>query len=152
MRAEARKPFLSVLAGGQRAGLPLASVREIMRPLPIAGVAGAPHFVLGLSVVRGVSLPVVNLGALLGEARVQTDFGRFVRLEFETRSVALAVERVNGVVELDPQALSGMPPLLSRAANELVDMLALHDSALLLVLKTARLVTQLPEINAEVAP
>jgi hypothetical protein len=41
---------------------------------------------------------------------------------------------------------------LSRAASELVDALALHDSALLLVLKTARLVAQVPELQAEVAP
>jgi hypothetical protein len=45
-----------------------------------------------------------------------------------------------------------MPPLLSRAASELVGSLALQDSALLLVLETARLVSQLPEMQAEVAP
>lgn len=152
MREEARKPLLSVLAGGQRAGIPLASVREIMRPLPIAAVANTPHFVLGLSIVRGISVPVVDLGALLGEASQGHAFGRFVRLELGARSVALAVERVNGVVEIAPATLASMPPLLSRAASELVDALALQDSALLLVLKTARLVSQVPEIQAEVAP
>ena len=151
MREEARKPLLSVHAGSHRAGIPLASVREIMRPMPIARVAGAPHFVLGLSVIRGVSMPVVDLGALLGEASDSDEFGRFVRLELGARSVALAVRSVTGVVEIAPGSLGGMPPLLSRAASEVVEALALHDSALLLVLKTARLVANVPELRSEAA-
>jgi purine-binding chemotaxis protein CheW len=149
MREEARKPLLSVHAGGHRAGLPLASVREIMRPLPIAGVAGAPAFVLGLSLIRGVSVPVVDLGALLGEASERKSFTRFVRLELGTRSVALAVQAVSGVVEVAPASLGAMPPLLSRAASTLVETLALHDSELLLVLATGRLVAELPALQAE---
>ena len=149
MREEARKPLLSVHAGGHRAGLPLASVREIMRPLPIASIAGAPVFVLGLSVIRGVSVPIVDLGALLGETDAGLPFTRFVRLELGARSVALAVQAVTGVVEVAPASLAAMPPLLSRAASTLVETLALHDSELLLVLETARLVAELPALQAE---
>lgn len=149
MREEARKPLLSVHAGGHRAALPLASVREIMRPLPITSIAGAPAFVLGLSLIRGVSVAVVDLGVLLGETSVRTPFTRFVRLELGTRSVALAVQAVTGVIEVAPASLAAMPPLLSRAASTLVDTLALHDSELLLVLETARLVAELPVLQAE---
>jgi purine-binding chemotaxis protein CheW len=120
-----------------------------MRPLPIRSIAGAPAFVLGLSLIRGVSVPIVDLGALLGETSVRTPFTRFVRLELGTRSVALAVQAVTGVIEVAPASLAAMPPLLSRAANTLVDTLALHDSELLLVLETARLVAELPVLQAE---
>lgn len=149
MREEARKPLLSVHAGGHHAGIPLASVREIMRPLPITSVAGAPPFVLGLAVIRGVSIAVVDLGALLGEAGERMPFGRFVRLELGARSVALAVQAVTGLVEVTPASLAAMPPLLSRAAGKLVETLALEDGELLLVLETARLVAELPALQAE---
>jgi hypothetical protein len=38
-----------------------------MRPLPVEFVGGAPEFVSGLSIVRGVTLPVVDTGSLLVE-------------------------------------------------------------------------------------
>jgi purine-binding chemotaxis protein CheW len=152
MREEARKPLLSVCAGERRAGIPLTSVREIMRPLPLTSLVGAPHFVLGAALIRGSSVPIVDLGVLLGAVSEARDFGRFVRLELGARSVALAVEQVTGVIEIAPRYLASMPSLLSQAPGELVASLALHDSALYLVLKTARLVTEPREVRAEVAP
>jgi purine-binding chemotaxis protein CheW len=144
MRDEARKSLLVVDAGECRAGIPLACVRETMRALTITAVGGAPHFVLGLSIIRGVSVPVVDLGALLGGRDERPRIGRVVTLEVDGRTVALAVERVIGISELDVRALERMPPLLSRAAHECVSALALHDSTLLLVLEAARLVPSTP--------
>jgi purine-binding chemotaxis protein CheW len=148
MRVEARRRFLVVTAGGYAAGVPLAKVRETMRPLAITRVGGAPHFVLGLSIIRGGSVPVVDLGTLLGVQEPRTEFGRFVTLEVDGRPVALAVESVSGVAEVTLGALTGMPPLLSRAASEVVASLALHDAALLLVLEATRLVPSEQELGA----
>lgn|SRR5689334_4848709 len=151
MRDQERKRLLVVQAGGLSAGIPLESTREIMRPLPIAAVAGAPHFVLGLSVIRGASVPVVDLGALLGHPAAHEELGRFATLVVEGRPVAVAVHAVAGIVELDPSALSSLPPLLSHAANDVVDALALHDTGLLLVLKATRLVPETAPMTAEAA-
>jgi purine-binding chemotaxis protein CheW len=146
MRDEARKSLLVVDAGGCRAGIPLACVRETMRALPITAVASAPRFVLGLAIIRGGSVPVVHLGALLGAGEERQRIGRLVTLEVDGRAVALAVERVLGVSELELQALESMPPLLSRAAHDSVSALARHDSTLLFVLEAARLVPPAPEL------
>ncbi|HTQ04823.1 MAG TPA: CheW domain-containing protein [Polyangiaceae bacterium] len=147
MRDEARKPLLVVDAGGCRAGIPLACVRETMRPLAITAVAGAPHFVLGLAVIRGASVPVVDLGALVGAPSDRPPFGRFVTLAVDGRFVALAVERVIGVSELDVQALESMPPLLRGAAGDAVNALALLDAALLVLLEAGRLVPAVPLVE-----
>jgi purine-binding chemotaxis protein CheW len=146
MRDEARKSLLVVDAGGCRAGIPLACVRETMRALPITAVAGTPHFVLGLSIIRGATVPVVDLGAVLGAREEPRRIGRVVTLEVDGRAVALAVERVIGVSELDARSFERMPQLLSRAAHESVSALALHDSTLLLVLEAARLVPSTPPL------
>jgi purine-binding chemotaxis protein CheW len=148
MRERERKRLLVVDASGLRAGIPLPHVREIMRPLPIADLAGAPPFVLGLAVIRGAPVPVVDLGAVLGRAAPRDTLGRFASLVVDGRALALAVSAVMGIVELEPNAASEMPPLLSRAASEVVDELALSDAALLLVLRSARLVPDLAP-NAE---
>jgi purine-binding chemotaxis protein CheW len=146
MRERERKELLVVEAGGLRAGIPLPHVREIMRPLPIAELASAPAFVLGLAVIRGASIPVVDLGAVLGRAAPRGACGRFVSIAVDGRAIALAVQAVTGILELEPSAVSALPPLLSRTAGEVVEELALDDAALLLVLRTARLV---PDTSVE---
>lgn len=113
-----------------------------MRPLPLAPIRDAPRFVLGLSVIRGTSVPVVDLGALLGRAGASDSFGRFATLHVDGRFVALAVQAVTGVVELAASATTALPPLLEGAANDAIDALALHDSALLLILRATHLVPE----------
>ncbi len=113
-----------------------------MRPLPLAPLRDAPRFVLGLSVIRGESVPVVDLGALLGRAGASDAFGRFATLHVDGRTVALAVQTVEGVVELAAGSATALPPLLDGAASDAVDALALLDSALLLILRATHLVPE----------
>jgi purine-binding chemotaxis protein CheW len=117
----------------------LANVSEIMRPLPLERVARAPAVVMGLSLIRGEPTVVLDLGGLLGASQ-NADAQRYVALRVEQRSVALAVEEVLGIGPL-PATLHELPPLLSSAQAELVSELGALDSALMLVLKAARVIT-----------
>jgi purine-binding chemotaxis protein CheW len=150
---EAEQLCLLVVAGGMhRVGIPLASVRETMRPLALEPLRGTPSFVLGLAIIRGASVPVVDLGALFGHATASTNVRRFVTLELEGRSVALAVSAVEGVRALDSRDFSAMPPLFARAAGEAIEALTLHDAGLLFVLSATRLVPHLPNRSEEAHP
>ncbi|MEI9986942.1 MAG: chemotaxis protein CheW [Aliidongia sp.] len=71
--------WLVCRAGGRLCALPLDGVREAMRPLPIDTMAHAPAFVLGLSIIRGTPVPVVDAGLLAGERPVVP--GRYVTVE-----------------------------------------------------------------------
>jgi purine-binding chemotaxis protein CheW len=53
--------------GSLLCALPLDDVVETMRPLPVKPLAGTPPYVRGVTVVRGVPVPVVDLAVLLGE-------------------------------------------------------------------------------------
>lgn len=130
--------LLVVLGGGHRVGLPIRYVRETMRPRPLMPFRDAPPHVLGMSVIRGASVPVVALGALIGEATVSNNFLRFVTLEVEGRAVALAVESVVDVISIRAEELSSLSPLLARAAGGVVEALSVLDAELLLVLQAAR--------------
>jgi len=46
--------------------LPLEAVIETMRPLPIDALGAMPPFVLGVSVIRGAPVVVVDAGLLVG--------------------------------------------------------------------------------------
>jgi purine-binding chemotaxis protein CheW len=117
--------------------LPLESVIETMRPLPVEPVAGAPPFVLGLSIVRGAAAPIVDAERLLGGRA--SNPGRFVMLKVGGRTVGLAVEAVAGVRQLGTVTLQEMPPLLRSADAEVVETIGTLDTELLLVLQAMRI-------------
>jgi purine-binding chemotaxis protein CheW len=116
--------------------LPLQQVVETLRPLPVEPMAGVAEWVLGLSLIRGAPVPVVNLARLLGMG--DPAIGRFITLSIAQRTVALAVSDVLGVRELPPEDTHELPPLLQGAAEQAVSELARLDGGLLLVLEAAR--------------
>lgn len=125
----------------QLCALPLERVAEIMRPMPVTPMAGAPAFVRGMSVIRGTAIPVVDAGILLGSAE-PPESTRFVTLNVDRRQVALAVEKIAGVRGLAAASLQDLPPLLREANADLVVAIGMLDSELLLVLQTARIVPE----------
>jgi purine-binding chemotaxis protein CheW len=134
-------PYLICRSNSCLCALPLESVAETMRPLPVEPLAPAPAFVLGVTVIRGAATPVVDIALLLGSlASVPPQ--RFVTLKIGVRHVALAVEGVIGVHALPAAGLDEVPALLSGAANETVSAISTLDAQLLLVLQSARLVPE----------
>ena len=129
--------WLLCRAGRRLCALPLEHVVETMRPLPIERIAGSPRLVLGLSVVRGSPIPVVDIGALFSEP--ETGPQRIVTVRTGGRVVGLAVEEVVGVRIIEPDRLEDLPPLLRDAAGEVVSAIGRLDSELLLFLSATRL-------------
>lgn len=120
--------------------LPLNHVIETMRPLPVETIPDMPAFVTGVSIVRGIPTPVVSLGALLGTSEVAP--ARFVTLKMKDRQVALAVQNVLGIRQLQESAIQNLPPLLRKASKEFTAEIGVLDEQLLIVLSEG---WQLPE-------
>lgn len=130
---------LFVRAGSQICALPLESVVETMRPLPMTPVAEMPEFIRGLAIIRGSPAPVVDLRLLLNTT-TDAPAGRFVLLRLGERRAALAVNDVLGVRPLDTSLLQTFPPLLQDAYTELVTAIEVKDQQLLLILQVSRIV------------
>lgn len=131
---------LMVTAGARACAIPLCHVAETMRPLAIETVAGTPSFVRGVAVIRGEPTPVIDLNALLGDGESGTRYGRFVTIKVGARRVAIGVDGVAGVRDLDSSRLGELPPMLRDAAAGLVEAIGTRDAQLLVVLRTARMV------------
>jgi purine-binding chemotaxis protein CheW len=119
---------------------PLEHVEETMRPLSTEPLAGVPAFVLGLAVVRGTAVPVVDLATLLGRSGADTVSSRFVTVKVGARRVAVAVDAVVGVSRISPRSLEQLPPLFQGPDLDAVSAIGTLDTGLLVVLATARLV------------
>jgi len=119
--------------------LPLDSVAETMRPLPIEPLTGQPGFVRGVSIVRGAPVPIVDVAMLLG-TQAETAPRRVVTLKLGARQVGLALDAVIGVRAVGTEQLRVVPPLLREAAGEAVNGIAALDDQLLLALRGAFIV------------
>jgi purine-binding chemotaxis protein CheW len=117
---------------GRLCAVPLTHVTEIMRPLSVEPISDVPSFVKGISIIRGIPTPVVDLGALLGMPNGVA--GRFVTLRVGERQVALSVDSVLGVRELDVSKIGELPPLLQGASKDAIEAMGTLDKQLLLVL------------------
>ena len=87
---------LIVVVGGTTYGIPVAQVREVIRPAAITRVPGSPTSVLGIVNVRGAVVTVLDLSVLLTQDRAVTT-GSIVLLEHGSRLVGLAVQTVRDV-------------------------------------------------------
>jgi purine-binding chemotaxis protein CheW len=129
--------WLVCRSGAFLAALPVEHIVETMRLLPLAGIAGAPAYVLGVSIIRGAPVPVVDTGLLVNGAPSRP--GRLVTVRTET-IVALAVDEVVGIAAFAADALGALPPLLQAAAAETIAGVGAADSGLLVFLHASRLV------------
>jgi purine-binding chemotaxis protein CheW len=114
--------------------VPLTHVIETMRPLPVEPISGVPSFVQGISIIRGIPTPVVDLGALLGTPSERAE--RFITLRVGDKQVALSVNAVLGVRNLDTILTTReLPPLLQRASKDIVETIGTLDERVLMVLR-----------------
>jgi purine-binding chemotaxis protein CheW len=132
------KPWLVCRSGSYLCALPLADVVETLRPLAVEPLAGVPPFISGISVIRGLPTPVVDLSVFLGDPdRAPT---RFVSLLVANRRVALAVAAVHGVHQFTALAQSTLPPLLKNVAGDALSAVGTLDRELLFFFETARMI------------
>lgn len=108
-----------------------------MRPLPTEAVQGAVKAALGIAIIRGEPIPVVDLGALFGERAGEPT--RFVTVR-AGGVIALAVEAVIGIRRLPRETLQALPPLLADAATGAIAAIAARDQELVLLLHSTHLV------------
>jgi purine-binding chemotaxis protein CheW len=140
VRDSERSPVLVVTVGARACAIPLHHVAETMRPLSIAPVAGTPSFVRGVSLIRGAPTPVVDLKALLENGENSAPYGRFVTIRLGERRVAIGVDGVVGLRNLDSAQLGELPPILRDVAADLIEAIGARDAQLLVVLRAARIV------------
>lgn len=104
-----------VRLGGGRFALPMDAVAEVGRTPGVTRVPGTPAWVRGVTNWRGRILGVLDLRDLLGLPPADLGEGRLVVLSRNGSMVGLLAERVDGVIDVDVEALE--PALLTLPAE-----------------------------------
>lgn len=139
--AAAPEAFLICRSGAVLCALRLEHVAETMRPLPVEPVPDMPPFLLGVAIIRGAVVPVVDVVTLLGAAGDRA-VSRFVTVRLGARQVAFAVAGVIGVRNLDAESIASIPLLLHEVDRSSVAAIGALDAELLLVLQGARIIPE----------
>jgi len=124
-------------AGSMLCALRLDEVIETMRPLAVRALAGAPAFVRGVCIMRGVPTPVVDVARLLGGE--QAEAVRFVAVRTERGPVAFATGAVLGIRATAAGGAAHVG-LLTGASSRLVAGVGTLDNEPLLMLQSMRVV------------
>ncbi len=149
--------------GGQELALRIGEVREIVRlPERVEAVPGAGPHALGLMPLRGRTLPLVSLAALLGiEAAPPAEGARVLVTALPVGgrrlAVGLVVDAVREVLRVPETAREAVPALLARGSGlgEIGQICRLEDGRrLVAVLEAERLAAlealgEVAEANAE---
>lgn len=113
--SEDEKRFLSFDLAGEAYAASIMDIREILKFVALTEVPRAPREVLGVLSKRGIVMPVVDLGAILGlrppEKRVERDQRVLVAGDGE-RVCGLRVDRVHEVVRLAQKGIEDVPASL----------------------------------------
>ena len=135
--ASSTHKWLLFRAGRRLCAVPLDFVAETMRGLPIQRAKSA-DFILGVSNIHGVAVPVVDAGGLFGEPGAGVR--RLITIEVGARLVALAVDDVIGVTAIAEDALAALPPLLGEADENAVGAIGMLDGEFVVRLNAGLLV------------
>jgi purine-binding chemotaxis protein CheW len=121
---------------GQVYGVDVHQVREIVRGQQVTPLPKAPGLIEGVIDLRGVVVPVVDLGrALGGDVLEESLGGRIAILELDGLRFGLRVEAAVDVLSLPADAVQATPELASQAGYEAVRaVVRREDDAPVLVL------------------
>lgn len=113
--------YLFLRLGNEHYALPSGFVREIARWRESTPVPGAPPIIPGIINQRGLVLPVVQLGRLLGFA--ETISGRTTRYliaSYEDTDVALLIDEVIDLIDLADATTEPVPASLNAQQSRLL--------------------------------
>jgi purine-binding chemotaxis protein CheW len=104
------RELITFRSGGQEYGVDIAQVREIRSWTPATRLPRAPHFIVGVINLRGVVLPILDLGARLGLPLSEPSTRHVIMVIAQgTRLFGLLVDAVCDIVEVSEAAIQATP-------------------------------------------
>lgn len=133
--AEKERSFVAFLLDREEFGLPVESVREVLRVGEVTRVPQAPPHIRGVTNVRGSILPVVEVRTRIGLGPLDPGpSARIVVLEVGERALGLLVDRVTRVAKVRISEIEPPPAEVVTARTDYVVGVAKRPEGLLILL------------------
>lgn len=107
--AEAERQVVVFSLGGEYYGLPVTSVREIIRYAAPRATATAQGAIRGMIVLRGRTLPIADLSSRVGQELEIGTRTRILVLEVAGGALGLIVDGVDGILPIPGDRVEPLP-------------------------------------------
>lgn len=132
---------------GQIYAIEVEYVREIVRILEITPLPSSPRLIEGVIDLRGMVIPVMDLGRVLGRGPGSTSMrARIIVLEIDGLALGVWVDAATDVLTLDAQRLEDVPQLATQEGYDAVCHLVRRDGeSPIMVLSVDRLIESIDQ-------
>jgi purine-binding chemotaxis protein CheW len=137
---------LSFRLGEEEYAIDILKVQEIRGYDSVTRIAGAPEFIKGVTNLRGVIVPIVDLRLKFGLGQAVYDaFTVVIILNLGSRVVGVVVDAVCDVLTLGPESLRPAPEIVSVMKTEHLRGLGVLEDRMLILLDIEKLLLD-PEL------
>lgn len=136
------RKYLTFNVAGQRYGMPIYNVIEIVQVPPMTPMPELPYYAKGIINLRGRVIPVIDINLRFGKPEQEyTDRTCVVIVDLDDIFVGFVVESVEEVLDIDGSRIAP-PPSFADGGNRFVIGIGKMDGYLVLLIDTRLL---LPE-------
>jgi purine-binding chemotaxis protein CheW len=116
-------------------GVDIAAVDSIIGIQTITAVPRSPSFVEGVTNLRGVVLPVIDLCTRFGLAKKEaTKSTRIIVVEMDNGAVGMIVDAVTEVIRLQEESVEPLSPIVTTIDSTFITGVAKVDDRLIILL------------------
>jgi purine-binding chemotaxis protein CheW len=134
--------YLAFMLAGEEYAVKVDDVLEIIRPQHITSVPRAPGFILGITSLRGVIVPVFDIRIRLGlEAREPSRSTRILVISDGGLPHGIVVDSVTGVVRLGEDDIEPPPSVIGGVDAEYLEGVGRVSGRLLILFNTGRVLS-----------
>ena len=128
--------------GAENFGIEIASVEGINKMMEITKIPKAPDYMLGITNLRGIVLPVIDLQKRFGmDEQAQSDETRIVVANMDGVKIGMVVSAVSEVLTIDDKVVEPPPPMVSNVNSEFIVGVAKIDKRLVILLDLAKVLS-----------
>lgn len=127
--------------GEQYYGVDINSVMGIERELSIVSVPNSVSYVKGIINLRGEVIPVLNLRKKFCMKDDEATGQNLIVVKVNNVKVALDVDSVNEISDMDPSKIFDMPSIIKADDVEYFDRVANHNGKIIVLIDIDKLLT-----------
>jgi purine-binding chemotaxis protein CheW len=129
------------LLDGQYYGIGIETVDSIIKMQAITELPHAPHFIVGLTNLRGKVLPVISLRKRFGLADQETTKNsRIIVINVEQKEAGLIVDGVSEVETIPRKNIEATPSMTAPNASRPIEGIAKLDERLIILLNLSKVI------------
>jgi purine-binding chemotaxis protein CheW len=126
--------------GNELYGVDIASVESIIKMQAITAVPHAPQFVEGVTNLRGIILPVIDLRKRFGLSQVEeTKDSRIIVVAMDGTKLGMVVDAVSEVLSIPEGTVEPPSPLVSTVDTAFISGIAKLDGRLVILVNLEKI-------------